>query len=113
MYYVRTIDPIKETALITLMEGHTVENLIEAFIKECVRRAGSEDALPKAFVPHSNLMVGKFLIERNRDEYIGMMVWGESTITGKPVLCVTRGDRNNNVYIYSPQGKLLKHDTHT
>jgi hypothetical protein len=86
----------------TPMIDHSIDNLIQSFIKECVKKG--ENSLPDDCI---------FVIERNKNENIALMVWMTSSKTGKPALSVLRKDRESNMYFYSPQGKLLNHRTHT
>jgi hypothetical protein len=110
MYYVRIINPEEPTMLVALMEDYTIDNLIQSFIKQCIKEAGGEDRLLEAFLPDENEETAKFYIQRD-NEHIGFMIWMGSQITDRPVLVVKRKDRGDNIYLYSPQGKSQKAST--
>lgn len=114
MFSVRLVNPDESNdgyiQLVTLMEDFTIDNLILAFIRECVKRVNGDlrNLLPD---PEKGEQTVEFLIFRDEDN-IGIMSWCQSEITGEYVLALMRKDRGNNLYFYSPEGELLRHDTH-
>jgi hypothetical protein len=119
MYYVRVIDPRETTettyGFVTLMEDYTIDNLIQNFIKESIKRCGND---PKNILGDEGLFYHdgegnrkpiQFFIERNEDEHLGFMVWMYSPHFEDPICCVTREDRGNNLYFYDIKGKLIRH----